>query len=422
MPVFISPSSSDLFDSTFWAGLNVSNNSTFDARGVDDAFEITLTASGVSILDTDTGTVTSFTDADLGSGSFSNFVGYRANDAGNNISGSVGLNSFGYVGGDGDDTLTDSGAIGGTIRGGGGDDTLTGGTGNNNISGDAGNDTLIGGGGNDNLNGGDGDDILIGGTSSGNLNGGNGDDTIFVGENTTFVNAGNGNDSLVLPPGATFAPFSPGSSNGLITLANGNTLTYLGVPAAGISVACFAAGTCIRTPTGDVAVEDLVAGQLIDTVDDGPQPLRWVGAHSVPGEGQYSPICFETGTVGNDAPLYVSPQHRMLIDGWHCDLLLGEAEVLCAATHLCDGMTIYRAPCSRVIYYHIMFDRHQIVYSNGARTESFFVGDQHCEADRDTYEELSNLFPDLMDVDHPVHQPARRFLRKFEAVALIAPL
>ena len=422
MPVFITPSTADLTDPTFWAGLNVEDNSTFDASGVVDTLAITMTGSGITVTDTTTGTVTSFSDADLGGGSFSNFVAFRANDADTDVSGSVGLDSFGYRGGDGDDVFLDSGADGGGIRGGAGNDTLTGGTGSNVIRGGSGNDVLEGGGGNDFLRGGGGNDTLIGGASSGNLIGGGGSDTILVGENTSFVDGGNGDDVMVLPAGSTFAPFSPGSLNGSITLPSGATITYISVAEGNISVACFAKGTRIKTRSGDVAVEDLEVGHLVATADHGPQPIRWIGVQSVPGTGRFAPVCFAQDAIGNTAPLYVSAQHRMLLGGWRCELLTGEPEVLCAAVHLCDGEKIYRTPVDRITYYHIMFDCHQIVYANGVPAESFFVGDYHTGADKKTYDELIALFPELADLDHPGRVPARRFLRRFEAAAVATRL
>ncbi len=48
------------------------------------------------------------------------------------------------------------------------------------------------------------------------------------------------------------------------------------------SVPCFVAGTLIRTPDGDVPIESLRPGDLVLTLDDGPQPLRWVGSRVVP--------------------------------------------------------------------------------------------------------------------------------------------
>ncbi|MEJ8560922.1 Hint domain-containing protein [Yoonia sp. GPGPB17] len=225
---------------------------------------------------------------------------------------------------------------------------------------------------------------------------------------------------MILPAGSTFAPFSPGSLSGSITLPDGRTITYISVAEENISVACFAQGTLVRTPSGDKKVEDLVAGQLVDTMDDGPQPLRWVGAQSVPGHGKFAPICFDTGAIGNYAPLYVSAQHRMFITGWRCELFLQESDALCAAIHLCDGDKIYRKPVQRISYYHLMFDQHQIVYANGAPAESFFLGEYQADADKATYDELVSLFPELAARDHPLRHPARPFVRGFEACLLNA--
>src|SRR6056297_1430822 len=42
-------------------------------------------------------------------------------------------------------------------------------------------------------------------------------------------------------------------------------------------VPCFVAGTLIKTPLGDVPVEQLQAGDLVITQDHGAQPVRWAG-------------------------------------------------------------------------------------------------------------------------------------------------
>ena len=183
MPVFIVPSTADITDPAFWAGLLVDDNSTFDARNVDDALEITMTGSSITITDAGTGVVTTFTDADLGGGSFSNFVAFRANDADADISGSVGLDSFGYRGGDGDDT----------IKGGAGRDRLNGEDGNDRLFGGNGFDTLTGGLGDDSLVGGGGQDVLRGGSGRDTLDGGAGKDILTGGGSGAWsVNVSNG--------------------------------------------------------------------------------------------------------------------------------------------------------------------------------------------------------------------------------------
>ena len=68
--------------------------------------------------------------------------------------------SGGFLGGDGDDALTE-GATFVPLYGGNGNDLLTGGAGRDALSGDAGDDTLVGGGGTNELAGGDGNDNYI---------------------------------------------------------------------------------------------------------------------------------------------------------------------------------------------------------------------------------------------------------------------
>lgn len=419
MPVFLNLTDANVTDPDFWASLNIDINSTLNVTGISESIRVVLTGNSISFINAANGTTTSYTDGDLAGGSFSQFVEFRGNNADNTVSGSAGLNSGGYIGGSGADTFTDSGTQGGTISGGAGNDVLQGGTGSNNISGEDGDDLLRGGSGNNNLMGGNGNDTLFGENGSGNLQGENGDDRIFAGLNTTFVDGGSGADSLFVPEGSTFSPFSPGSTGGFVNLANGGSFTYLNIE--NIQIACFTEGTSIRTPEGDRPVEELRVGDLVETLDHGAQPVRWVGARTVPGQGKLAPIRLMPGSIGNRQMIRVSPQHRVLVSGWRCELLFQTPEILCAAKHLCDGERIFPEPCERVTYIHIMFDRHEIVQSDGALLESFYAGDHIVDADRACREELFEVFPEIAMGDHAAQQAARPFLRKFEADLLRAP-
>ncbi len=183
-----------------------------------------------------------------------------------------------------------------------------------------------------------------------------------------------------------------------ITLNTVNTSTALGL---GVNrptiplVPCFAAGTLIRTARGLRPVETLAVGDRVWTRDHGMQPLRWVGARDVAGDGDFAPIRFAPGALGNRRALLVSPQHRMLVSGWRAELHFGEVEVLVAAKHLVNGDTIHRLPMPRVGYHHIMFDAHQVVAAEGALSESFYAGDCILMADAALRAELCALFPAL---------------------------
>lgn len=416
MPVFLTITDADIANPAFWAALDIGPNSTINASAISDTINITLTDSAITFEDSVSGTVTTYSNADIAAGSFSEFVEFVGNDGNSDVSGSVGLNASGYTGGSGDDILTDDGSLGGGIRGGSGNDILTGGIGNNNISGGQGNDLLLGGGGNNNLRGGQGNDTLVGQDGSGNLNGGAGDDVIFAGLNTTFVQGAAGADELIVPDGSTFTPFFPGSTGGSVTLPNGRSFVYLNI--GNVTIACFAAGTPIRTPGGDVPVERLRPGDPVETLDHGPQPIKWIGQRTVRGTGRHAPVCFMPGSIGNIRTLRLSPQHRVLVSGWKCELLFHAPEVLCAAKHLCDGDRIFRAPCPDVTYVHLMFDQHEVVFSGDALLESFFIGDHVTDAERGAYAELVDLFPELARHGPEEMHTARPCIKAFESPLL----
>ncbi len=182
---------------------------------------------------------------------------------------------------------------------------------------------------------------------------------------------------------------------------------------------CFTAGTLIRTAHGDRRVEDLAPGDLVETLDHGPQPIRWIGRTSVSGRGEHAPVLFRAGAIGNLNDLRVSPQHRILIRGWQTELYYGRSEVLVPAKHLINGDTIRREPVAEVEYYHLMFERHEVIWSEGALSESFYPGDQILLKDRSVMAELLTLFPELADRNAaPCRQTARLTLKRKEAMLL----
>ena len=69
-----------------------------------------------------------------------------------------------------------------------------------------------------------------------------------------------------------------------------------------------------------------------------------------------------------------------------------------------------------------MFDRHQVVYSEGLETESFLPGPQTAKSfERDVVDEICAIFPEIDPDTGTGYSPAaRRTLRKFEADILRA--
>ncbi|MGL6209085.1 MAG: Hint domain-containing protein [Paracoccaceae bacterium] len=187
---------------------------------------------------------------------------------------------------------------------------------------------------------------------------------------------------------------------------------------------CFTAGTQILTADGARAVETLTHGDLIWTLDDGMQPLRWIGQRTVGmaellADRALHPITFAPGSLGGGLPqrtMALSPQHRVCLGGWQAELHFGQSEVLVSAQSLVNGTTITRAmPTAPVTYVHFLLDGHQIVRSDGVLTESFFPTALSLSGlDRAARDEVLGLFPDLASLTRAYAQTARPVLRGTE--------
>lgn len=186
-------------------------------------------------------------------------------------------------------------------------------------------------------------------------------------------------------------------------------------------VPCFVAGTGILTPEGERPVEDLSPGDRVITRDHGAQPLRWIGRRRVPAEGDLAPIRIAAGTFGAHGTLLVSPQHRILIRNALAELLFGEGEVLVAAKHLTNDCTVTRRPGGMVEYVHLLFDRHEVVYSAGLPSESFQPGPQTTASfEAEALAELARIFPGLDPRSGTGYgASARPTLKAFEAALLV---
>lgn len=181
---------------------------------------------------------------------------------------------------------------------------------------------------------------------------------------------------------------------------------------------CFAAGTRLATEHGETLVEDLSVGDRVKTLDHGLQPVRWIGRvhfswHDMANEPALAPI--RIAQAGNEVT--VSPQHRILVQGWAAELMCGE-DVLVAAKHLADaGRAQIIMPKEGVTYFHVLLDGHQIVYSNGILTESFYPGVEALKTLPALSAEFARFFPDL-SVGDVVVPTARRCATRHEGRVL----
>ena len=330
-----------------------------------------------------------YSDIDGDSGQFSQIEAIILTDQADTVDASADTNGVILIANDGDDRIT----------GGQGDDYIAGGADDDAISGGAGRDTLIGDAGADTLTGGGGPDVFVvdaGGdvitdfdTTTGIQGGGTPDQTdndfvdlsAYYNETTLAAwNAANPGNTFFQPVAWLRADQADGSLGGVgglqILGADGQPVAADHLSFENTGVVCFAAGTLIAIPGGERPVEDLRIGDLVLTVDHGAQPLVWTGASAQDWSRDHhpdKPILFKAGSIGHGGPirdLMVSPQHRVLISG--PDDPVG---VFVPAKSLLGQPGVRQmSGCRSVVYHHIMLEQHQVVISNGTRTESFFPG------------------------------------------------
>lgn len=309
-----------------------------------------------------------------------------------------------------------------TIYGGGGADLLDGGIDDDSIFGGGENDTITGGQGADTLAGeADRDTFLIGAPGDG------------IGDSIDGGEAGDDFDRLDLRgAGPLRVDFdSDNVENGVVTYFDGagsitGTTRFVNIENV---VPCFTPGTLIATPRGEVPVETLKVGDKVITRDNGIQEIRWTGRRDMT-SGDFAvaphlrPIQIRKGSLGNGLPerdMMVSPNHRVLVANDRTALYFDEHEVLVAAKHLIAGDGIRAIQSSGTSYIHFMCDRHEVVLSDGAWTETFQPGDQTLKGMGNAQRsEIFEIFPELKSpagVDS--YQAARKTLKRHEALLLV---
>lgn len=208
--------------------------------------------------------------------------------------------------------------------------------------------------------------------------------------------------------------------NADLVIARGdNTLSFVNcrdAPLGGL-----ADGIEIATQSGKSRVENLMRGDLVQTVDNGLQPIRWVCQIPLPGDANTRLIDFYPGAIGNENHLLLSPLHHILVSGWRVELLFGAGQALVAAGDLVNETTIRAVQRKAASLTSILFDRHEIIIADGGHCESFFPTERNLlmlkAAQRD---DLLAWFPELQWCTDTFGKTARQCLTSREAGMLLA--
>lgn len=170
-------------------------------------------------------------------------------------------------------------------------------------------------------------------------------------------------------------------------------------------IPCFTRGTRIQTPSGLVDVENLKVGDWVDTADEGQQQIRWIGRRllsrqELAMDPNLLPVRILAHSLGRRLPerdLLVSRQHRILVSSKIAQRMFGQQEVLISAVKLTVLPGIFVDTTELTVeYFHLLFDDHQVIFAEGAQTESLYLGSETEKAlSPDARLEVCRLFPEI---------------------------
>jgi hypothetical protein len=161
----------------------------------------------------------------------------------------------------------------------------------------------------------------------------------------------------------------------LTTYVEQNALLTVDLSATSTMAVCYAPGTAILTPEGEVAVETLRIGDLVTTADGRNVPVRWIGHQVIEklfADAHIQPVRIRQDSFAPGKPhrdLVLTANHGVIVD----DLVID-------AGALVNGTTVSHVPKSElpstVTYYHIETSDHDVILAEGLETETFidYVG------------------------------------------------
>jgi hypothetical protein len=157
-----------------------------------------------------------------------------------------------------------------------------------------------------------------------------------------------------------------------LCLAARSSSAYTPLPCSTCKPSCFLPGTRIKTPGGEVSIEELRIGDSVLTALGEAKPIKFIGRRKVsrertgPWKNGEGPVKISRFAIDGKAPhadLHVSPGHAIYID-----------RVLIPASNLVNGVTIMadaKPEALSLTFFHIELETHEAILAEGLAVESF---------------------------------------------------
>ena len=211
----------------------------------------------------------------------------------------------------------------------------------------------------------------------------------------------------------SFTLDNPGSST-FFARSDGNGGTLID------DVACYCAGTQVRTEAGERPVEALAIGDRLVTASGAHRPVRWIGRRHLdltrhPDPIAARPVRVSAGAFGEGLPvrdLWMSPGHCLFVEG-----------VLIPIRSLINDASVVQVAVTEVTYWHVEFDSHDLILAERLPAESYLdTGNRWAFENGDGPMALHPHFEPLDAEDHAAGKCARVVSRGPEVQAARALL
>ncbi|MDE4131877.1 Hint domain-containing protein [Phaeobacter sp. QD34_3] len=218
-----------------------------------------------------------------------------------------------------------------------------------------------------------------------------------------------------------------GFGNALLSFPGGEQLVLTGVAPGQITthaqlfsagIPCFTPDVRLTTDRGTVPAGQIQVGDMLQTADNGLQPVIWVGKRTLSPEelarrSHLRPYRLRPHSLlAPKRPMLLSPQHRLLVNSstFERDVAFGEsfvsAKMLSGLDPNCRQLV---SPHRGVTYVHLMTERHEVVFAEGIATETFWPGPEAIRGlSPDNMRELFELFPALAKTQGMTAKAGRR--------------
>lgn len=173
--------------------------------------------------------------------------------------------------------------------------------------------------------------------------------------------------------------------------------------------AAFARGALLQTDRGVVAIEDLLPGDRVRTIESGFQPVMWKGSTLIHAkargqdEAMRRLIRIPADALGIARPMYdlvLGPRARIVHSAPGIRTMTGAERALIPVRDFIDDHGfIELVPPIPVPVFHLAFAQHERLAVNGVELESYHPGPAHALGlGREMQELLVSLFPQVRDL------------------------